>query len=400
VKQRRQDLLDQYKTKRSEMQRVNKTLGKDAGMNDPEFNAIRQAVSLLPDKPGQTGSTTAEDLGIGTATIGEQDSTSMPGGVGNQGGDLSNLMKTHQGDTSGSGSVSPEGNRLATNFTKTPLSGQTGPGGQARAVGRKPSSGEVTDVGADAERARKEKEAQEGEKSKAKTAREEARRKEWVEEMNRLTSERQKQEELVADLLKKKQEIGAQLTAEAAKQTGGVMSNKDYQDALNRLDRDYQREKARLDRINANIRNHGNGPGGQGSGNGSGSGSGGTGTGGGQGGPAPGVKVDRRTVNCSTTTKSGRNAPATITVQMGQAIGTAKFTYSMISIKDRMIVKYGGGTVLDTGCVSGNGGTSINLTGESDTVTVIVQPACDGGNTRWSFTVECPTFPAVQGAAQ
>lgn len=104
--------------------------------------------------------------------------------------------------------------------------------------------------------------------------------------------------------------------------------------------------------------------------------------------PAP---VDTRTVACSTTTKSGGNTPSTITVKVGHTKGTAKFSYTMYTAKDRMIVQYGGQTLLNTGCVSGSKTVSLNLSGASDSVIVTVQPECEKKElTNWNFTLECP----------
>jgi hypothetical protein len=101
--------------------------------------------------------------------------------------------------------------------------------------------------------------------------------------------------------------------------------------------------------------------------------------------------VDTRTVDCSTTTKSGGNTPATITVNVSKAPGVAKFSYTMYTVKDRMIVQYGGQTLYDTGCVSGSKTVSLNLSGTSDSVIVTVQPECEKKqSTQWNFKLECP----------
>lgn len=104
----------------------------------------------------------------------------------------------------------------------------------------------------------------------------------------------------------------------------------------------------------------------------------------------PQPPADTRTVICSTTAKSGADAPATVTVKVGKSSGTATFSYSMYTVKDRMIVQYGGRTLLDTGCVSGSKTIPLSLSGVSDVVTVTVQPACEKKGTRWDFRLECP----------
>lgn len=104
----------------------------------------------------------------------------------------------------------------------------------------------------------------------------------------------------------------------------------------------------------------------------------------------PPQPIDNRSVNCSTTTKSGTDAPATIIVKVGWNPGIAIFSYEMYTVKDRMIVVYGGQTLLDTGCVSGNRRVNLYLSGKSDKVTVYVKPACEKSGTQWNFTLECP----------
>lgn len=102
------------------------------------------------------------------------------------------------------------------------------------------------------------------------------------------------------------------------------------------------------------------------------------------------VSVDNRSVNCSTTTKSGRDTPAIVNVMVGRNPGTAIFSYEMYTVKDRMIVTYGGQTLLDTGCVSGSKQIKLYLSGMSDQVIVYVKPACEKSGTEWNFKLECP----------
>jgi hypothetical protein len=104
----------------------------------------------------------------------------------------------------------------------------------------------------------------------------------------------------------------------------------------------------------------------------------------------PPTPQDIRTVDCSTATKSGKDAPATVTVKVGYNQGTAKFSYNLFTVKDRMIVEYAGQTLLDTGCTNGSRTVELYLSGMSGIVTVYVQPACEKKGTRWNFRLECP----------
>ncbi|GBE08885.1 MAG TPA: hypothetical protein ENG90_04495 [Gammaproteobacteria bacterium] len=95
---------------------------------------------------------------------------------------------------------------------------------------------------------------------------------------------------------------------------------------------------------------------------------------------------------CSTANASGRDAPQTITVDLGKTSGTFGFSWNMVSIKDRMVLTTSTLTPLfDTGCVSGSGSVSIPFTDSSGKIRVTVQPNCAGGSgTAWSFKVRCP----------
>jgi hypothetical protein len=110
----------------------------------------------------------------------------------------------------------------------------------------------------------------------------------------------------------------------------------------------------------------------------------------GQGGATGPGAVDTRSTACGSTSKSGADAPASITVDMGGRTGTAVFSYSMYDVKDRMIVRQGGRALLDTGCVSGSGRVALSVTAFGGPVTVIVQPACEKRGTQWNFTLGCP----------
>lgn len=114
---------------------------------------------------------------------------------------------------------------------------------------------------------------------------------------------------------------------------------------------------------------------------------GGVAPGGAGGGP---VAVDTRTTTCGATSKSGADAPASITVNMQGLSGTANFSYNMITVKDRMMVRQGNQVLLDTGCVSGSNSVGLPISPMGGPVTVIVQPACEKSGTQWSFTLGCP----------
>jgi hypothetical protein len=96
---------------------------------------------------------------------------------------------------------------------------------------------------------------------------------------------------------------------------------------------------------------------------------------------------------CNDTVQSGSDNPETFTIDLGKKSGTFQFDYNTYSIKDRLIVTYEGNTLYDSGCV----GTSemkteyITYSGNSTSITVAVQPNCEGTvSTQWDFVVHCP----------
>lgn len=97
-------------------------------------------------------------------------------------------------------------------------------------------------------------------------------------------------------------------------------------------------------------------------------------------------------IACNSTTKAGTNPPQTIVVNVGRNAGTATFQYQMFDVPDHMMVQYGGQVVADTGCVSGGKSLPLVLSGASEQVTIVVQPACrKSDRTEWNFTLSCPS---------
>lgn len=96
--------------------------------------------------------------------------------------------------------------------------------------------------------------------------------------------------------------------------------------------------------------------------------------------------------NCNDQQQSGGNAPEVHNIDLGQSFGSFIFDYDTESIKDQIIITNGGRTIFNTGCVGERkAGIKLNISG-SPTISVRVNPNCDGSNgTSWSFTVHCPT---------
>ncbi|HBG60785.1 MAG: hypothetical protein A2Y03_03680 [Omnitrophica WOR_2 bacterium GWF2_38_59] len=109
----------------------------------------------------------------------------------------------------------------------------------------------------------------------------------------------------------------------------------------------------------------------------------------------PPDQIDQRSIVCDTSSKSGNNTPASISVDMKGGTGTATVSYSLYSVKDRLLVQVNGGTVSDTGCTNGSASIPVQVSG-GDQVRVIVQPACEGSSTSWNFSVSCPKVQYVK----
>lgn len=101
---------------------------------------------------------------------------------------------------------------------------------------------------------------------------------------------------------------------------------------------------------------------------------------------------DGDSVACSSVVTAGGDTPESHTIQMGKKSGAFTFSYDMASIKDRMVVKYQGATLYDTGCAAGVNTVPLSFSGASAQITVDIMPNCAGGTsgTYWEFMVDCP----------
>lgn len=109
---------------------------------------------------------------------------------------------------------------------------------------------------------------------------------------------------------------------------------------------------------------------------------------------AAGEKCDKGACEsnaCNTSQTAGGDTPESRDIELGKKSGTFTFTWDMYSIMDRMIVRYQGQTLFDTGCVSGGGSVDLSYSGQETFVTVDAQPNCAGDTgTSWEFSVGCP----------
>ncbi|NOR76672.1 MAG: hypothetical protein GQ525_16130 [Draconibacterium sp.] len=112
---------------------------------------------------------------------------------------------------------------------------------------------------------------------------------------------------------------------------------------------------------------------------------------GGQGVPQSMQTAVKHQSNCNDQQQAGGDPPEEHTIDLGQSYGSFTFDYNTVSQKDQIIVTNGGVTIFNSGCVGESKSIQLNLKGFSPTITVRVNPNCDGGSgTAWYFTVHCP----------
>ncbi len=99
----------------------------------------------------------------------------------------------------------------------------------------------------------------------------------------------------------------------------------------------------------------------------------------------------RHQSNCNDQQQAGGDPPEEHTIDLGQSYGSFIFDYNTVTQKDQIIIMNGGMKIFDSGCVGESKSIPIQLRGYSPTITVRVNPNCNGGSgTQWYFTVHCP----------
>jgi len=112
---------------------------------------------------------------------------------------------------------------------------------------------------------------------------------------------------------------------------------------------------------------------------------------GGQGLPQSMQPPVRHQSNCNDQQQAGGDPPEEHTIDLGQSYGSFMFDYNTVTQKDQIIVTNGGVTIFNSGCVGESKSVMLQLKGYSPTITVRVNPNCEGGSgTQWYFTVHCP----------
>jgi hypothetical protein len=103
-------------------------------------------------------------------------------------------------------------------------------------------------------------------------------------------------------------------------------------------------------------------------------------------------------VQCSTQQFAGGNTPETRQVELAQTSGTFQFDFETFLVKDQILVRYEGQTLLDTGCVGTGARQQLAFSGSSTRISVEVIPNCAGeSGTAWRWTAHCPAHAGLSG---
>jgi len=77
--------------------------------------------------------------------------------------------------------------------------------------------------------------------------------------------------------------------------------------------------------------------------------------------------------------------------RMGKSYGNTGLSYDFYSVPDRIVIRYEGQTLYDTGCRSQGQSVSFSFSGSSEDIEVIVTGDCsNNGSTQWDFNMSCP----------
>jgi hypothetical protein len=96
---------------------------------------------------------------------------------------------------------------------------------------------------------------------------------------------------------------------------------------------------------------------------------------------------------CDSTIKAGGDAPESHVIDLAKPAGTFDFYYDTATVADRIVVRYEGGVLFDTGCVGAYDTVSIDYAGTSTSIEIDITPNCldpSQSGTVWEFSVSCP----------
>ncbi len=412
VKQRRQELQDQYDAERTQLQNTNRRLkGESTGAS----KTIRDAVALLPEKP-DAGQAPEGDDELTTAMVTHQ----------------SSAEETAKWEDQGAADPDSQTGKSVTDFSRTDAAGNTA-ADQKKQSGSRVTSNPDDVKKKDVEEERKEEEEQERQadekRSDQQRIEEDKFSSDWNDTVQNVNDSLSKLNEQDALKVKNMTEAAIKLIQQMK---SGAISDDSFTTQMAALENQHaalqkegQDEWQKIqDRLTNNHVNDG-GAGQTGGNNDSQCANDFTmnsntefscncpgysfdyswakcmNKGGGTGnadadpvstilGSVPQDQIDVRNVMCDTKSESGGDTPASITVGLGGTTGTAHINYDLYSVKDRLIVQHKGKTIHDTGCTNGDSSIDVPISTPGGQLHVVIQPACDGSGTSWNFTVSCP----------
>lgn len=143
---------------------------------------------------------------------------------------------------------------LVKSFSDTPATSQSGERETIPTIGRDPDREDMSDL----EKQAREKDARIREedvrKTQSKKKEEEDYNRKWTEIIQEMANLRRQQDEINLEKLKGKQKEGVLLLDAARQQTGGMLSDSDFQDRLDKMQSDYNAAKKALDEEIAHSR--------------------------------------------------------------------------------------------------------------------------------------------------
>ncbi len=95
--------------------------------------------------------------------------------------------------------------------------------------------------------------------------------------------------------------------------------------------------------------------------------------------------------NCPGGSAAGGDAGVVRNFELGHSKGSFEFSWNTYTIKDRLILRYDGSVLYDTGCVGESSSVRLDYSGKPTFISVEVIPDCAGEtDTVWDFQVSCP----------
>lgn len=148
-------------------------------------------------------------------------------------------------DTGGGSTIDP--NDLASAFTNAPATSQLGERETTPTIGRDPDREDVSDLEVQAREKEARKREEEARKTQAKKQEEEDYDRKWTGIIQGMADLRRQQDEINLEKLKGKQKEGEQLLDAARQRTGGMLSDSDFQDRLDKMQSEFDADKKALD---------------------------------------------------------------------------------------------------------------------------------------------------------